>query len=274
MKKKKKVWKILLICLIVLIVVAAGMFYFGVKSYMTKDEATKAEAPGNADAYSLENVKPLENSPLSGKKILFLGSSVTYGAAAQGCSFADYIGRLDGVEVTKEAVSATTLADDFSIFAFIGYGDGRSYVTRLNKVDTSIPFDAVVVQLSTNDATMGKPLGEISVSTDKADFDVKTVTGAMEYIIAYCRETWHCPVIFYTGSYYESEAYAAMVDRLHELAEKWDIAVADLYNDEKLNDIDPERYDFYMFDPIHPTKAGYLEWWTPAIEAVLYDAVP
>jgi len=270
---KKKIWKIILIIILLLIILIAAVFYFGVRSYMTKDEEAKAAAPGNTSEYDLEKAEPLEDSPLAGKKILFLGSSVTYGAAAQGCSFADYIGRLDGVDVTKEAVSATTLVDEFSIFAWIGYGDGRSYVTRLKKVDTSIPFDAVVVQLSTNDATMGKTLGEISASKDRKDFDVKTITGAIEFIISYCSEVWQCPVIFYTGSYYESDAYAQMVSRLHELEGKWDITVADLYNDKELNDIDQELHDFYMYDQIHPTKAGYLEWWTPEIQEALYRAI-
>ena len=272
-KKKKKIWKIVLIVLLVLIAALAVMTFAGLKFYTAKDEEKKAAAPGNAAEYSLENVQPLENSPLQGKKILFLGSSVTYGAASRACSFADYIGKLDGVEVTKEAVSATTLVDAFSPFAFLLAGDGRSYVARLKEVDPSIPFDAVVVQLSTNDATMKKPLGEVSASFDRKDFDAKTVTGAMEYIIAYCRETWNCPVIFYTGSYYESAEYAAMVARLQELADKWEIPVADLYTDEAFNDIEEDKYSFYMFDRIHPTKAGYLEWWTPAIEAVLYDAL-
>lgn len=34
---------------------------------------------GNAEKYDVKNVLPLENSPLNGKNILFLGSSVTYG---------------------------------------------------------------------------------------------------------------------------------------------------------------------------------------------------
>lgn len=29
-------------------------------------------------------------------------------------------------------------------------------------------------------------------------------------------------------------------------------------------------YDFYMYDKIHPTKAGYLEWWLPTIQEYLY----
>ena len=44
------------------------------------------------------------------KTIIFLGSSVTYGAASGGVSFADVICRNYGYNMIKEAVSGTTLA--------------------------------------------------------------------------------------------------------------------------------------------------------------------
>ena len=42
--------------------------------------------PGNASAYALDRVETLPESPLRGKHILYLGSSVTFGAAARGVS--------------------------------------------------------------------------------------------------------------------------------------------------------------------------------------------
>lgn len=268
--KNKKLKKILF----TLIAVAVGLFLAlltALQIYLKADAKKTGEAPGNAPQYSLENVESAANSPLSGKRILFLGSSVTDGSAAQGCSFADYLGKTDGVIVTKEAASSTTLVDEFSIVPFLAGGDGNSYVTRLKKVDTNAVFDAVVVQLSTNDATSGKSLGEICATSDPEDFDTKTITGAMEFIIWYAQETWNCPVIFYTGSYFESQPYDVMVDRLLELQSKWDIGIIDLYNDEAFNGIDAQQYALYMYDEKHPTKAGYLEWWLPAIQAYLYD---
>lgn len=62
-----------------------------------------------------------------------------------------------------------------------------------------------------------------------------------------------------------------MVDRLLELQKKWDIGVIDMFNDRELNDIDQDSYNLYMFDKNHPTKAGYLKWWTPFIENYLYN---
>ena len=76
-------------------------------------------------------------------------------------------------------------------------------------------------------------------------------------------------MVFYTGSYYDSAEYAAMVNRLYELQAKWGVGVIDLYTDAAFNAISRETYDFYMYDDIHPTKAGYLEWWFPKMEADL-----
>ena len=60
---------------------------------------------------------------LKGKTVLFLGSSVTYGSAAGGVSFADMMAETCGIKMIKEAVSGTTLADI----------NDQSYVSRLKK---------------------------------------------------------------------------------------------------------------------------------------------
>ena len=52
---------------------------------------------------------------IKNKRILFLGSSVTYGSGAGGNSFADIIGERYGAISIKTAVSGTTLADAFGI---------------------------------------------------------------------------------------------------------------------------------------------------------------
>lgn len=192
---------------------------------------------------------------LSGKKIIFLGSSVTYGSAANGVSFADYIGERNQVSVVKEAVSGTTLVDN----------GPDSYVSRMKKLDDS-DVDLLVCQLSTNDATQKKPLGNITDTMELDSFDTSTVAGAIEYIICYAKKTWNCPVTFYTNPKYESEEYAVMVKLLLEIQKKWDIFLIDFWNDDAFNAISEEKRNIYMADPIHPTKAGYLEWWTPYIE--------
>ena len=213
--------------------------------------------PGNASLYAPEHVETLPESPLKGKHILYLGSSVTFGAAARGISFADYITRHNGSVMTKEAVSGTTLVDS----------GPDSYVARLKRLDPGLRPDLVVCQLSTNDATQQKQLGGIS---EAGPFDTRTVAGAIEFIIQYVQNTWRCPVVFSTNPRSDSEAYGNMVDLLLQIAEKWDVPVIDLWNDAAFNAVSEEKRALWMADPIHPTQAGYLEWWTPYMETTLY----
>ena len=197
------------------------------------------------------------------KIIIFLGSSVTYGFAAGGVSFADIICEKNGYEMVKESVSGTTLVDE----------DDSSYVSRLKRIDTD-SADLFICQLSTNDASQGKPLGKISgeKSIESVEgFDVRTVAGAIEYIIAFATKKWGCPIAFYTGTKYDSAQYAAMVSLLHDIARKWSIKVIDLWNEPSFNEVSREDYLRYMADPIHPTIEGYKVWWTPFIEKCIDD---
>ena len=261
----KKQGKHILAGILVLLAVLLWLMFCGYQwswgPFSSVHDLKTSRLPGNADPYNVTHIQPLENSPLEGKTIVFLGSSVTYGAAAKGVSFADYIGARNRCNIVKEAVNGTTLVDE-------GFS---SYISRMKKLD--VPnADLFVCQLSTNDATQKKPLGTVSGSDQIGDFDTSTVAGAIESIVAYAKETWSCPVVFYTNPRYESEAYGEMVELLLELSEKWDITVVDMWNDDAFNDITKEQRELYMADAIHPTQAGYLEWWTPEIEKALYQA--
>ena len=218
-----------------------------------------AAHPGNQEAYSLENIQTNPESPLSGKKIIFLGSSITEGCGGMSVSFVDDLVKKDGIQAIKEAVGGTTLVDN---------GE-NSYIARMKTIDPAFPAELFVCQLSTNDAGKGLPLGTVSLSRKKEDFDTSTVAGAIEYVIAYAEETWHCPVIFYTNPRYESAAYAAMVGLLQEIQKKWDIRLIDLWNDAAFNAISKEAHALYMVDAVHPSRAGYLEWWLPVFEEAL-----
>lgn len=219
---------------------------------------TREEHPGNAEKYDAMQYPAKENSPLKGKHLIFLGSSVTEGYASLHQSFVDDLEHLDGVIVIKEAVSGTTLVDVDA--------KGPSYIKRLRTIDQSFPADALICQLSTNDASQGMPLGTVTDERDPEAFDVKTIAGAIEYIIAYAQNTWHCPVLFYSGTRFISDLYQSMTELLPVMQEKWNIGLIDLWNHEEMYEITDEAYKVYMFDPVHPTRAGYLEWWTPVFE--------
>lgn len=165
---------------------------------------------GNSSDYSLDAVATGEATPLTGTSVAFLGSSVTDGYGSGGISFADYLAKINAFTATKNAVSGTTLAQQ---------GED-SYVERLREMDSSATFDFFVVQLSTNDATQGISMGELSDGTRSEDFDAATITGAVEYIISYIGETWNAPVVFYTSPRYQSDDYQQMVDMIHQVQEK------------------------------------------------------
>lgn len=216
---------------------------------------------GNGDEYSVEKTDVIKNSPIKGKTVIFLGSSVTYGSASKGESFADFLAKKDGIIAIKEAVSGTTLVDE----------DNSSYISRMKKLDKNLKPDIFICQLSTNDATKKKELGSVGESFEIDGFDTKTVAGAIEYIIAYVGEVYDCPVVFYTGTKYDSEQYEKMVNLLHEISEKWGTDVIDLWNDDEMNAVSQEDYDVYMANGIHPTRAGYRDWWLPKFESYLYS---
>lgn len=264
---KKRGVRIMVIIAIIFALVLLWFAFCGYQwswgSFARLHDLKTARLAGNADGYDLDTIQPLDDSPLEGKRLVFLGSSVTYGAAAQGMSFTDYIGARNNCEVVKEAVSGTTLVDSGL----------DSYISRMKKLDRNMTADLFVCQLSTNDATQKKNLGNVSESFDLGDFDTKTVAGAIEYIIAYARENWDCPVVFYTNPKYDSEIYAGMVALLHEISEKWDITVIDMWSDTDFNEISPEQRELYLADSIHPTKAGYLQWWTPYMEKAICEVV-
>ena len=176
---------------------------------------------------------------LKNKTVFFLGSSVTYGSASGGVSFADIMVDACGINCIKEAVSGTTLSDI----------DKSSYVSRLKSVDKNIEIDLFVCQLSTNDAVRKIDIGEVKA--------------AICFILRYVEENFHCPVIFYTGTYFECEEYEKMIALLYDLKNEYEFYILDLFYDEEMSKISDEDYAKYMKDPIHPTLLGYSEWWTP-----------
>lgn len=176
---------------------------------------------------------------LNNETVLFLGSSVTYGSASGGISFADLMVERCGIKMVKEALSGTTLADV----------DDGSYVARLKKVDKRIKMDLVIVQLSTNDSGRGIPL--------------RDTEEAIRFIVNYVKETWNCPIAFYTGTYFDRPAYARTVGCLYALQKECGFHIIDLWNDPEMRNVSEADYARYMEDPVHPRLVGYKEWWTP-----------
>lgn len=219
---------------------------------------------GNSREYAAASCPRQEHSSLRGKRICFLGSSVTYGFAARGESFVDYLAAQDGVVAFKYAVNGTTL----------GGTDPQSYVSRLHRIDIKESFDLFVCQLSTNDSSFGVPLGSISSSKKPEDFDIGTTIGAMEHILAYVEDTWGCPAAFFTCPRYPSAPYQKLVTQLYGLRDKWGFEILDLWQDTKIAESICRSRDIFMTDDIHPTRACYQKLWTPFFRKRLKEILP
>jgi len=216
---------------------------------------------GNSENYSFDSIEMLEGNPLEGKTICILGSSVADGYSSGHYAVGEYFEARFGCNLIKETVSGTTLTNLYS----------NSYLSRMVNNINATEIDLFICQLSTNDASMNLNLGEVSESTNPADFNQWTIIGSMECIIGYAQHTWNCPVVFFTGSYYDNEAYENMVNALYELQEKWGIGIIDLYHNDEFNNISDEMRSIYMADDIHPNKAGYRDWWGPEMEKQLLE---
>lgn len=235
---------------------------------------------GNAPKYSVANTSALEAQPLKGKTFFCLGSSVTYGASSEAESFVDFIRKRQDATCIKKAISGTSLMDvdqpktndaEFKNSPL----NGKSYVYRFNDYlsseERADKVDALILQLSTNDAKAGVEYGEVlpDMFKDPSVFDTKKTIGAIEYIIAKAKEVWNCPVLLYSNSYYSNNYYPLLVDAAKPLVDKWGITYLNMYQDEEFNNISDEARALYMHDRIHPTKAGYRDWWTPRFESSL-----
>lgn len=61
-----------------------------------------------------------------------------------------------------------------------------------------------------------------------------------------------------------------MVNLLNKLSADEHFPVVDLFHEPALTSLSEFDYEFYMYDHIHPTKAGY-KLWLPYFEKVLFS---
>ena len=260
--------------------------------YTIDESVLESGKDANHSDFFVDKVQRVKDSPLAGKTIYWLGSSVTYGANSGGEAMAEFLAAKTGAVCKKDAVSGTTIFDD-NLTENTG---AKSYTRRLTnstQFDKAAQVDAFICQISTNDAINSR-LSKRGVITDdsvmeKEMFNRKTTLGGVEYIISYVYETWDCPIYFYSGSYFgdngSGEArtngdpsgtnYAKLIDDVKAVVAKWqdlgvEVDVIDMFNDKDFNSaVSDKYYKWCTNDPIHRKRAGYLNWWMPYFEQYL-----
>lgn len=245
------------------IVLKMAMLGGAVVLYNKLPNGVKSVVAGNLPVYSPSKETMNVHSSLYGKRVVFLGSSITYGAGSMGKSFVEYLQARDGVIPTKSAISGTTLAGL----------EPKAYTSRLRTdFDQHASYDVFVCQLSTNDDRDHKKLGEITPYTQKGQFDRNTTIGAIEDTLSYVRTNFGCPIIFYTCLRKTDEAYSELIKQLYALQAKWHFYILDLWDNSVMKE-SIKNNPSMMVDDAHPTQFGYKQLWTPVFEKELQDVL-
>lgn len=201
---------------------------------------------------------------LKGKKIAFLGDSITegHGASKVENRYTDLFQRLSGAEVTNYGIGGTRIArqtkktEDNPVF-------DKDFCMRA--LEMSDGFDIVGVFGGTNDFGHGDaPLG---IFSDRTPY---TFYGALHTLFSTLIKRYPTAKIFVmTPLHRENEFNAVNVNRpnnyslktcvnaIKEVAEYYSIDVLDLYAKSGMCPFVEEQLKLYFADGLHPSDAGY-----------------
>lgn len=205
---------------------------------------------------------------LKGKKIAFLGDSITegVGASAPEHLYWNVIAQKTGAQSFGYGISGTRIAPQR-----VPSSDAPSYDQYFaSRVDEIIPdADVVVIFGGTNDFGHGDAaLGKFGDCTED------TFYGAYHQLLA--KLYMHCPnaqIVALTPLHREGEddaLYNSMgvrragplsvyVQAIREVAQYYGAAVADLYRDCAIQPNFPQHKIMYCPDGLHPNDAGHLK---------------
>ena len=173
---KKKMAMLLVLAL------SLGCTGTGCGSSKTADADSKKESAALVEADEVSE----EETLLSGSHIAVVGSTLTAGNGKT--SYTDYLEKKNGMTVDVFAKKDATLTGD---------GD-HSYKTQLDAMDKDAAWDMILIEIPPTETDQKAEVGELSESDDRDTYDMTTLTGAYQYIVSYCWETWKAPAVFVT----------------------------------------------------------------------------
>lgn len=181
---------------------------------------------------------------------LCLGDSITYGETNHEISYADYTGKLTGVQLVKEG--------------FSGYTTEQLY-NELDNIEADP--DIVTVLIGTNDWVYDREMGKVS------DQDMSTFCGSMNLLMQKITQKYpKAEVIFFTPLYRDMQYNPAIPftgtinsngktvkdfgDSLKACAQRNDVKVYDLYSESGINATNINRL---TNDGTHPNARGQMK---------------
>lgn len=202
---------------------------------------------------------------LNGKKIIFLGDSITEGYCATSLAENSYwgvLGKLSGAIVKAYGICGTRIAKQHNITD--PSVDSQYFITRVENMDADA--DVVVVFGGTNDYGHGDaPLGKMSDRTDD------TFYGALHNLFTALIERYsNSLIVIMTPTHRLNEerlfndrgirnvaSLREYVEAERQVAEYYSLPILDLYSISGLNPVIPKIQQMYMPDGLHPNNAGH-----------------
>lgn len=199
---------------------------------------------------------------LKGKKICFLGDSITQGSGTSSVEkrYTDVFAAITGVsEMKNYGIGGTRIARQQKINPETIVFDENSYCERYEQLDPDA--DIVVVFGGTNDYGHGDaPFGTFE------DRGMDTYCGAIHYLMRSLIERYPTSVIVFMTPIHRENEWApskgnglplkAYVDKIKETAEYYSIPVLDLYSVCGIQPDIPAQKEAFCPDGLHPNDAG------------------
>ncbi len=202
-------------------------------------------------------------SPLSGKTMLFMGDSISFGAGdtispfRTGRAWAGRIADWTGAITTNAAVSGAKVS-------FLTGDDNWVYSQYIPYQNTK--FDIIVMHGGGNDARYNRAVGTVSASKDEDTLkkNQTSFVGGLEWIFYNVSKTNTEAKLFYIANHHldghdkgRASDMSEYFDAAKQACEKWGIIFIDLYNNKELNDKLETTTTKYLPDTLHPNAAGY-----------------
>ncbi len=207
-------------------------------------------------------------SDLKGASVYSFGDSLIDGTSAEGYGMLYEIVNEYGLDYTEYAIRGSSINLHNSEQTKVIYN-------QLTAAESGSP-DYIIFNGLTNDEKSDPTAenglkwakGEISDGFD-GPFDTTTFCGSFETILKLMKEKYPDAKIIYVTPHKNAQRHAEgmreLVDAAIQICEKWNVTVADVYNDSGLDLSDEAMKELYGADIVHLNKLGYNTFYAPLI---------
>ena len=222
------------------------------------NDTQKAEVSGIVNSIAEEN-------ELNDKIISFIGDSICFGDGFAG-GYGKIIAEKNKMIYENLGKSGSTIASGTKVAST---GSNRGWICRrISEIRSDA--DYIILEGGVNDASLGVPLGEITIGYT-ATLDDTTFCGAFESILKQAIDRFPGKKIGFIITHRMSNAFETYYPKMIEMLNKWGIAYCDLYKTCPPLYFIPYLKTNYTKngDGWHPNELGYMCYYVPKIETFI-----